>query len=298
MRGIQPRFCIMKVFIAVNAYVKNRSQLSKAERLSEELKKLGAEVEVVKNFRLADVVGGEAVSRYGGKGVFMDKDKAAAYLLESAGCKLYNSARAMELCDDKMLTHAVLSGHGIPMPNTIYAPLCYYDDAPLPEQFLKGVAADLGLPLVAKLCYGSLGSGVFLIDSFAKLCAFEEKYKLQAHFYQCLITPAGRDVRCIVIGGRFVCAMKRINDGDFRSNVEVGGRGERYDAEPELIELCERAADLLGLDYCGIDVLYDESGNRYLCEVNSNAFFAEAERVCGVNIAKIFAELIIGSQNA
>ena len=288
----------MKVFIVVNAYVKNKSQLSKAERLSEELEKLGAEVEIVKNFRLADVVGGDAVSRYGGKCVFLDKDKAAAYLLESAGCKLYNSARAMELCDDKMLTHAALSGHGIPMPDSIYAPLCYYDDAPLPEQFLKNVASDLCLPIVAKLCYGSLGSGVFLIKSYEELCAFEEKYKLQAHFYQRFITPAGRDVRCIVIGGKFVCAMKRINDGDFRSNVEVGGRGERYDAEPELIEMCEHAAKILGLDYCGIDVLYDGNGNRYLCEVNSNAFFAEAERVCRVNIAKIFAELIISGQNA
>ena len=34
-------------------------------------------------------------------------------------------------------------------------------------------------------------------------------------------------------------------------------------------------------------------GKKYLCEVNSNAFFAEAERVCGLNIAKKFAELII-----
>ena len=138
----------------------------------------------------------------------------------------------------------------------------------------------------------------FLINSYDELRAFEQRHKLEAHFYQKFIAPAGSDVRCIVIGGRFVCAMKRINDGDFRSNVEVGGRGERYEAEPELIEMCERAAEILGLDYCGIDVLYDGNGNKYLCEVNSNAFFAEAERVCGVNIAKIFAELIMGGQNA
>ncbi len=285
----------MKVLLVVNAYVKNRSQMFKAERLSEELEKLGAETEIVKNYRLADVMGGEAVSKYRCKCVFMDKDKVAAYLLERAGCKLYNSARAMELCDDKMLTHAYLTGHGIPMPDSIYAPLCYYGDAPLPKQFLKNVAVELGMPQIAKLCYGSLGSGVFLINNFGELCAFEEKYKLQAHFYQRFIKPAGTDVRCIVIGGNFVCAMKRINDGDFRSNVEVGGRGESYEAEPELIEMCERAAKILGLDYCGIDVLYDDKGNRYLCEVNSNAFFAEAEKVCNVNIAKFFAELIIDS---
>ena len=55
---------------------------------------------------------------------------------------------------------------------------------------------------------------------------------------------------------------------------------------------------VLKLDYCGIDVLTDKEGNRYICEVNSNAFFAEAERVCGVNIAKKYAEYLIASKNA
>ena len=87
--------------------------------------------------------------------------------------------------------------------------------------------------------------------------------------------------------------MKRKNANDFRSNIELGGKGERFDADENLIALCEKVANLLGLDYCGIDVLTDENGERYICEVNSNAFFAEAERVCGVNIAKKYAELII-----
>lgn len=283
----------MKVLIVLNAYQRSGAQVSKAERLKCELEALGADVEITKNFRLADVEGANSVSQYACKCVFLDKDKAAAYLLEKAGCRLYNSARAMELCDDKMLTHAALCDEGIPMPHTIYAPLCYYPDAPLPEEFLKGVGSSLGYPLVAKLCYGSLGAGVFLITDYAALCEFEGKNKLLAHLYQQYITPAGTDVRCIVVGGKFLCAMKRVNSSDFRSNVELGGHGEKYEADAKLIDMCERAARALGLDYCGIDVLFGGDGERYVCEVNSNAFFAEAERVCGVNIAKKFAELII-----
>ena len=288
----------MKVLIVVNAYIRNASQLSKALRLKEELEALGAEVEIKRNFRLADVYGGEVVACFKGKCVFLDKDKAAAELLERAGCRLYNSARAMELCDDKMLTHAALTGIGIDMPYSIYAPLCYYPDAEISAQFLDGIAAELGFPLVAKLCYGSLGSGVFLINNSRELYDFEDANKLQAHFYQKFISPAGEDVRCIVVGGKFVCAMKRVNRCDFRSNIEIGGTGERYEADSELIAICEKAAQTLDLDYCGIDVLTDESGRRYICEVNSNAFFAEAEKVCGVNIAKKFAELIICGKNA
>ena len=179
------------------------------------------------------------------------------------------------------------------MPKTIYAPLCYYPDAPVPEEFLKGVGESLGYPLVAKLCYGSLGAGVFLIEDFGALCAFESRYKLQAHLFQQFVVPAGTDVRCIVVAEKFLCAMKRTNEGDFRSNIELGGHGEKYEPDDDMIAMCERAAAVLGLDYCGIDVLIGEDGKKYLCEVNSNAFFAEAERVCGVNIAKKFAELII-----
>lgn len=113
---------------------------------------------------------------------------------------------------------------------------------------------------------------------------------------QQFIVPAGTDVRCIVVAGKFLCAMKRTNEGDFRSNIELGGHGEKYEPDDDMIAMCERAAAVLGLDYCGIDVLIGEDGKKYLCEVNSNAFFAEAERVCGVNIAKKFAELIISVQ--
>lgn len=283
----------MKVLIVLNAYQRTGSQTAKAERLKEELEKLGAEVKIVNNFRLADVKNGNSISPYACKCVFLDKDKSAAYLLEKAGCRLYNSARATELCDDKMLTHAALCGQGIAMPHTVYAPLCYYPDAPVPTEFLNGVVESLGFPLVAKLCYGSLGAGVYLIRSQEELYGFESRNKLQAHLYQQFISPAGTDVRCIVIGGKFVCAMKRTNDGDFRSNVELGGRGEKFTPDGEMIGMCEKAARVLGLDYCGIDILIDGNGKKYLCEVNSNAFFAEAERVCGVNIAKKFAELII-----
>ena len=154
-----------KVIIVLNAYQRPGAQMEKANRLKDELEKLGAEAEIVRNFRLADVVNGTTFSKYRCKCVFLDKDKSAAYLLEKAGCRLFNSARAMELCDDKMLTHAALCGAGINMPKTIYAPLCYYPDAPVPEEFLKGVGESLGYPLVAPSTDTALAYMVSIISS-------------------------------------------------------------------------------------------------------------------------------------
>ena len=83
--------------------------------------------------------------------------------------------------------------------------------------------------------------------------------------------------------------MKRANGGDFRSNVELGGKGEAYPLNAELTALCERVAETLNLDYCGVDVLRDKSGKYYVCEVNSNAFFTAIESVCKVNVARLFS---------
>ena len=58
----------MKVLIVLNAYQRAGSQTAKAERLKEELEKLGAEAEIVNNFRLADVKNGNSVGVSSGKG--------------------------------------------------------------------------------------------------------------------------------------------------------------------------------------------------------------------------------------
>lgn len=287
----------MKCIIVVNAYIRNKSQLSQAQRIAEELRLLSVDCEILKNINLAEIKDGKIIAPNADICIFLDKDRAAARLLEKSGIKLFNRAEAIENCDDKMLTHIALADNGISMPNSIYAPLCYYGDAKINEDFLKKVE-ELGYPLVAKKCFGSLGAGVYLINNHTELVAFEEQNKLTAHFYQKFIGNGGEDIRVIVIGGKYVCAMKRKNKQDFRSNIELGGQGENYVADRNLIELCEKVAAILKLDYCGIDILTDNKGRRYVCEVNSNAFFAEAERVCGVNIAKKYAEMIILSKNA
>lgn len=285
----------MKVLIVVNAYIKNKSQISQAERIAEELQKRGATVEIKKNFALAEISGNAVKAEKYDFCVFLDKDRVAARLLEKSGLRLFNTAAAIEVCDDKMLTNIALSSGGFNIPDCIYAPLCYNEGSEINAEFLSGVAQKLSLPLVAKLNYGSLGAGVTLIENTQELCAYERRNLLSPHFYQRFIDcGCGEDIRVIVIGGEAVCAMKRRNESDFRSNIELGGKGENYPLTKELAALCEGVAKTLELDYCGVDILKDKNGKPYVCEVNSNAFFAAAERVCGVNVAGAYAEYMLG----
>ncbi len=286
----------MKALIVVNAYVSNESQISQAARIRAELLALGTECDVKKNFNLSKIGGGKIVADGYDFCVYLDKDRVAARLLEEAGLRLFNPSRAIEVCDDKMLTNIALTGSGFPVPDAVYAPLCYNQKAVADGEFLKETAEFLHFPLVAKHNFGSLGAGVSLIGNMSALTSYEQANLFVPHFYQRFIDcGAGEDTRVIVIGGKVVCAMKRRNESDFRSNIELGGKGSKTETDGHLTAMCESIAAELGLDYCGIDILTDLSGNRWVCEVNSNAFFAAAERVCGVNVAKAYAEYMTAS---
>ena len=107
--------------------------------------------------------------------IYLDKDIYLARILEKVGYHLFNKADFIKLCDDKALTNIACASIGIPMPDTITGPL-FYSQELKPENllFLDDVIKELGLPLILKRVYGSLGLGVYLIKTKEELI---EAYK-------------------------------------------------------------------------------------------------------------------------
>lgn len=286
----------MKGLILTNAYYDAEAALYPARRLKEELEALGAAADVRRNdFFPFAVEGGVLRSWLEGYGfcVYLDKDKYVLRALGLAGVPVFDKPEAIVTCDDKMLTFFALAGQGVPMPDTLPGLLCYTPSASVREETLRAVEERFGYPVIVKEAYGSLGKGVYLAENRAQLAAVAEKVKCSAHLYQRFIAESrGRDVRAIVVGGRCVGAMLRRSGGDFRSNIGAGGRGEPYPVGEELRAVAERAARALDLDFCGVDLLFGPEG-WLVCEVNSNAFFGEFERVTGINVARAYAAHIL-----
>ena len=289
----------MKGLIIMNAYPNGEKFYRQSRRLAEELKRAGAETEIrlnggieatIRTDGAADCIGGFDFA------VYLDKDKYLGRMLELAGLRLFNCADAVEKCDDKMLTYLALVGAGLCVPETIAAPLCYTPAAVADGAFLARVGERLGFPLVAKKSFGSFGKDVRLLPDMEALKATAQEFLYAPHFYQRYIAAsAGRDLRVIVIGGKAVAAMeRRAKAGEFRSNIELGGTGRAVALTEEFRAAAEKAAQVLKLDYCGVDLLYGEDG-PVLCEVNSNAFFVGLEAATGVNVAKLYAEYIVGT---
>lgn len=284
-----------KGIIAVNSYAEIQGISYQSERLTAEFEDLGVKISVIKTENIPfSVSGGNAVAPVDGDfAVFLDKDNYAARLLERSGMRLFNSASAIELCDDKMLTHIAISGGGVNMPKTIPSLLCYTKEAAASKKFLRRVGDELGFPMIGKTSFGSLGRGVFLIENADSLMKCEENLRYQPHLYQEYIPSSrGMDVRVIVIGKKAVGAMLRKNEGDFRSNIGGGGTGEKIELSEAFAKTAEKAAEILELDYCGTDLLMGKNGEPVLCEVNSNAFFTGFEKVTGINVARLYAEYI------
>lgn len=227
--------------------------------------------------------------------IYLDKDIYLARELEKAGYRLFNKADFIKMCDDKMLTNISLANLGIKMPKTIAGPLFYSKELKKENlTFLDYVIDELGLPLVLKKDYGSLGLGVYLantkeelVDIYSKVC------REPIQFQEYIKTSYGRSIRIIVIDEQIIGGFIRYNTNDFRSNFGSTATSKKLDNFERYYEFARKIAEICHIEYAGIDLLFGENEEPILCEINSNAFFEEFEKTTKINVAEKFAEMVI-----
>ena len=286
----------MKGLIFINPYLIPAESVRQAEKLKEEFTLLGVDCDIISDGFLNVILkGGNLKTEYECDfAVYLDKDKYLSGALSKNGVKLFNSHEAIRLCDDKAETYIALSGTGLLLPETVFGGLCYDKNAAVKNEAVSCIAEKLGFPVIVKESFGSMGKNVYLAENIEELKAVAEKVKCSPHLFQKYLgAKKGTDVRVIVIGGKAVAVMERFNDKDFRSNVALGGKCRKIDPPASFIKAAEKCAKLLKLDYCGVDLLYGDNGEPYVCEVNSNAFFFGISETTGINVARLYAEYIV-----
>ncbi|MBO7344835.1 MAG: RimK family alpha-L-glutamate ligase [Clostridia bacterium] len=287
----------MKGVIFINPFLVPEQSVHQAERLKTEFNNLGVDIDIISDgFSRVQVDGKETLIDICAPdfAIYLDKDKYLSEILEKSGLRLFNRHDAVRVCDDKGQTYIALTGKGVKFPKTIFGALCYKNDGEIKDEWVNSIFQNLGFPIIVKESFGSMGKGVHLANDKAELLKIMNQVKLKPHLFQEYIPfKKGVDVRVIVIGGKAVACMERRNDNDYRSNVGQGGQGVKIELPESFKAVAENCAEILGLDYCGVDLLYGKDGEPIVCEVNSNAFFDGIESVSGVNVAKKYAEYII-----
>lgn len=269
----------------------------KIDRLKEEFSKLNVSLDVVVNDgTIASVCNSEVKVNLKNKDfvLYLDKDIYLARLLEKAGYRLFNKADFIKMCDDKMLTFIYCSNLGIKMPDTFAGPLVYQGNDEPTLSFLDKVESSLGYPMIVKKVYGSLGDGVFLVKNRERLLRL---YKEICHspvvFQKYIPSDKGKSIRVLIIDGEVFGCFARVNCKDFRSNFGTTASSEKIENPQKYLDFARDIAKKMKIEYAGIDLLDDENNEPILCEINSNAFFEEFEKVTGLNVAEAIAKMVV-----
>lgn len=223
--------------------------------------------------------------------LFTDKDIYLANRFKRAGIPVFNEARAIEISDDKIKTYERLVDAGLPIPHTIIAPKTFGQPLDAERAFLQNVIDHFHYPFIMKEAFGSFGEQVYLVHDEADLQHYLEKIGGAPFVFQQYIEESyGVDLRLQVVGNEVVAAMKRTSADDFRANVTAGGRMEAYEPTEAEINLAVQATKAIGADFAGVDLLFGEGDQRYVCEVNSNAHIRNLLDCTGINAAPSIIE--------
>jgi ribosomal protein S6--L-glutamate ligase len=200
---------------------------------------------------------------------------------ETMGVYCLNESNAIARSRDKLRALQILSQAaetGVP-PTAI---------ARRPEYARRMLAHVGGAPAIVKLIQGTQGAGVVIVDSRQSFDSVIDAFHAigQNILIQSFVKEArGEDIRAFVVGRRMVAAMSRkAVEGEFRSNVHLGGSASRIKLSPEYRKAAVAAARLMGLDVAGVDMLASEEGPMIM-EVNSSPGLQGIERSSGVDVA-------------
>jgi len=199
---------------------------------------------------------------------------------EMMGTFPLNESVAVTRSRDKLRSLQLLSRRGIGLPVTGFA------------RTTKDIG-DLiqmvgGAPLVVKLLEGTQGIGVVLCETKKAAESVLEAFMgldVSIMVQEYIKEAGGADIRCFVVGGKVVAAIKRqAAAGEFRSNLHRGGTASLIKITPEERSTAVRAAKIMGLNVAGVDLLRSNHGPLVM-EVNSSPGLEGIEAATGKDVA-------------
>jgi len=193
--------------------------------------------------------------------------KAVVKMLESLGVFCVNSSESLNNTADKLLTFQKLVAHSedILFPKTVLM---------TPNTKASFIGEIIGFPCVVKVMHGSKGKGVILIKTQEELenildinaaVTYDDNILIQ----ECIQASKGRDLRIMLSGRKFSTAYIRDNGDNFKSNLSQGGDFQFITPPQKVIDIAEKAAEILDIYFGSVDFLMGENDTYYICEANS-----------------------------
>ena len=214
--------------------------------------------------------------------------------LEGMGVDVINCLKTGIFAGNKLYTHMLLKKEGVPTP---HATVAFSRDAAL-ESLEK-----VGYPKIIKPTVGSWGRMISKIndkDSAEGIIESREKmYPIyQIHYLEEFVKRPPRDIRAIMVGDEIVAAIYRYSgNGNWKTNIALGGRAEKCEITNEMEEICIKAKNAVHGQIVGVDLMESEDRGLLVHEVNNTTEFKNTVRVCEVDIPSLMLEYTINFRN-
>ena len=301
--------------LVISAEPTKEKMFHTAQRATDEAKKLGHDVYVVK-------VEGAIVSYENEWRIYNSDDKKGfvidahntvaivrgsvrlkkSYLdllsqLEKIGVCMVNSRETVEISADKYRTYLKLQDFGLTQPKTVLIPN--------KENWKEAVEKlDTTYPMIMKTLEGSKGVGVLFIESERQIQSLVQLLYSQNENIDLLLQEYKKtdgDIRVIVLGGKVIASMKRqIVEGDFRSNVSQGAKVQEYPLSELEIEQCLLASKAIDGSWTAVDFIPSKNPKSeppYVLEVNHSPGTEGIEKATKRNIVKMVLEHFANPEN-
>jgi ribosomal protein S6--L-glutamate ligase len=210
--------------------------------------------------------------------------------VEARGVPIFSSPDRILRMVNRVACTATLAAAGFPMPPTILT-----ED---PERAIEAIRS-FGAA-VLKPIYSTKARGFRLLSGDRPSAELDRE--LQAHvrstghplFYlQRKMDLSGRDLGVVFLDGEYLGTYARVaGEGAWDTTIHSGGRYERFEPAPEIVEMARRAADLFGLTLAGVDVALTSSG-PVIFEVSAFGGFRGLRDGLDLDAAALLADHVV-----
>jgi [lysine-biosynthesis-protein LysW]--L-2-aminoadipate ligase len=209
------------------------------------------------------------------------KSLHATAALEGLGAHVINPLRVASITGNKLFAHMEFKKAGVNTPKAIAA---------FSEESAIASLEEFGYPAVIKPTVGSWGRMIGLLrDKDAAQAVVEDREHMfplyHIYYFEEFVKRPPRDIRAIVVGDHVVAAIYRYSgEGEWKTNMALGGRAEVCPVTKELEDICMKATCAVGGQIVGVDLMEGEKDGLVVHEVNNTTEFKNTVRVTGVDI--------------
>lgn len=213
--------------------------------------------------------------------------------LEGKGVTVINSLNTSIFAGNKLFTHMLLQKYGVPTP---FSAVAFSEEAALETLESKGY------PMVLKPTVGSWGRMIALLkdrDSAEGIMESRERmYPIyQVYYLEEFVQRPPRDIRAIMVGDKVVAAIYRYSgDGQWKTNMALGGKAEECKVTKELEDICIKAKNAVQGQIVGVDLMESKEKGLVVHEVNNTTEYKNTVRVTGVDIPALMIDYALKSR--